>query len=545
MIPLPGCFDMLTSYQLVDLLIVGALVTALAVVGRHWVWPGSRHKNMPPGPKPLPILGNVLQMKPVDIYAQFRELNDKYGPLASLKVGAGNMIVIGGDGSLVRHLLDKRGAIYSNRPLQMATEIAGGGDALLFQQDTNKWRLARKHIVQHYASSVVKTEYVALQEAESVQLLYEFLHDPKYFMQHPMRFTTSVVTCLNYGIRCEKYEDPAVRGIEEIMFRVCELLMPGSKPPVEDFPWLRFVPDFISNWKAKSRKLGELMDKLYEDLAAIAWARGASGLNMNTLSYKLRASEGSNGLSRHFQAYIAGLVLEGGSDIVAGAILTCILALIKDTEAQDRARKEIDVLYDEDTLPAWANEQAMPFVRAVIKEVLRWRPPLPICIPHRLEQDDYYEGHFHPKNSAIICNTWAIHSNPERFEDPKTFKPERFIDHKLSMAESIAQGDPFQRDHFAFGAGRRSCPGVQVAEQDMFIALSRLLWAFEFSAPPGTDVNVEQSAFVGETVRHPREFPLIIKPRSERRKATIEREMAHAKEHVFSQYGVYKTEWTS
>ncbi|KDN48109.1 hypothetical protein RSAG8_03125, partial [Rhizoctonia solani AG-8 WAC10335] len=221
--------------QFVGLLGAGVFAISLAAVGRHWNWPGSRRKNMPPGPIPLPILGNVLQMKPVNIYAQFRELNDKYGPLASLKVGAGNMIVIGGDGSLFRHLLDKRGAIYSNRPLQMATEIAGGGDALLFQQDTNKWRLARKQIVQHYASSVVKTEYAGLQEAESVQLLHEFLHDPKHFMQHPMRFTTSVVTCLNYGVRCEAYEDPAVRGIEDAMFRVCELLMPGSKPPVEDF----------------------------------------------------------------------------------------------------------------------------------------------------------------------------------------------------------------------------------------------------------------------------------------------------------------------
>ncbi|KAJ1308478.1 hypothetical protein OPQ81_004182 [Rhizoctonia solani] len=466
------------------------------------------------------------------------------------------MIVIGGDGSLFRNLLDKRGAIYSNRPLQLATEIAGGGDALLFQQDTNKWRLARKQIIQHYAPSVVKTEYVALQEAESIQLLHDFLHDPQNFMQHPMRFTTSVVTCLtdggahpcgrpDYGVRCEAYEDPAVRGIEEIMLRVCELLMPGSKPPVEDFPWLRFVPDFISDWKARSKKLGKLMDKLYGDLADIAWARGTSGLNTNTLSFKLRTNEGSSGLSRHFQAYIAGLVLEGGSDIVAGTILTCILALIHDTAAQDQARREIDSLYDEDTLPRWADEQEMPFVRAVIKEVLRWRPPLPISIPHRLEQDDYYEGYFHPKDSAIVCNIWAIHSNPERFEDPTVFKPERFMDHKMSMVESIAQGDPFRRDHFAFGAGRRSCPGVQVAEQDMFIALSRLLWAFEFSAPPETRVNVEQSAFTGETVRHPKEFPLIIKPRSERRKATIEREMAHAKEHVFSQYGVYKTKSVS
>jgi hypothetical protein len=81
-----------------------------------------------------------------------------------------------------------------------------------------------------------------------------------------------------------------------------------------------------------------------------------------------------------------------------------------------------------------------------------------------------------------------------------------------------------------------------VAEQDVFIALSRLLWAFEFFAPPGTHVNVDQSAFTGETVRRPKEFPLVIRPRSERRKAIIEREMAYAKEHIFSQYGVYKPE---
>jgi hypothetical protein len=88
--------------------------------------------------------------------------------------------------------------------------------------------------------------------------------------------------------------------------------------------------------------------------------------------------------------------------------------------------------------------------------------------------------------------------------------------------------------------GRRSCPGVQLAEQGIFIALSRLLWAFEFSAPAGTPVNVEQSAFTGETVRHPKEFPLVIKPRSERRAATIDREMMLTKENIFSLYGLYK-----
>ncbi|QRW01674.1 cytochrome P450 family protein [Ceratobasidium sp. AG-Ba] len=280
------------------------------------------------------------------------------------------------------------------------------------------------------------------------------------------------------------YEDPAVHSVEDIVTRLCELFTPGAKPPVEDLPWLGYFPNFMSPWKSKAKRVGEVMEMLYEDLADIAWDRGVSGQNTNTLAYKFRMDEQATGLTRRQQAFACGIALEGGSDIVAGAILSCILALVHDP--------------------------------------------------------DSYENYTLPKDSTIICNIWAIHSNPERYEDPEVFKPERFLEHKMSAAESIAQGDPFKRDHFAFGAGRRSCPGVQIAEQGIFIALSRLLWAFEFSAPPGTTVNVDQSAWTGETVRIPKKFPLVIKPRSARRTETIEQEIILVKESVYSQYGVYK-----
>ncbi|KDN48128.1 hypothetical protein RSAG8_03144, partial [Rhizoctonia solani AG-8 WAC10335] len=131
-----------------------------------------------------------------------------------------------------------------------------------------------------------------------------------------------------------------------------------------------------------------------------------------------------------------------------------ILKMERDILLKPKMSNILRDLYDEETLPKWDDEQQMPFLRAVIKEVLRWRPPLPAAVPHRLEQDDYYEGYFIPKDSSIICNIWAIHSNTDRYEDPHLFKPERFLDHTMSMAESIAQGDPAKRDHFAFGAGR-------------------------------------------------------------------------------------------
>ncbi|CAE6461268.1 unnamed protein product [Rhizoctonia solani] len=297
---------------------------------------------------------------------------------------------------------------------------------------------------------MAKTEYFHIQEAESVQLVYDFLHQPQRFMEHVMRYTTSVVTCLNYGVRCTTYEDPAVRGIERIMEELSALNLAGAKPPVEAFPWLWYLPDRVMmNWKSRAKKTGELMDKVYGDLAHIGRERGINGLNSNTLANKLRESEHHSGLTQRQQAYTCGIGLEGGSDIVAGAICT----MIKDPVCQKRARDEIDSLCDEETLPRWEDEQQMPFIRAMVKEVLRWRPPIPAGLPHRLEQDDYYEGYFLPKDSTIIYSTWAIHSNPDRYDEPHLFKPERFLNDRMSMTDSAAQADPLKRDHFAFGAG--------------------------------------------------------------------------------------------
>ncbi|KAG8685934.1 hypothetical protein FRC08_012836 [Ceratobasidium sp. 394] len=255
-----------------------------------------------------------------------------------------------------------------------------------FQQEIDVWRASREQIAQHYNPTASKNEHFRVQEAESVQLLYEFLHQPESYMQHPMRYATSILTCLNYGIRCEAYEDPALHNLEDIVAHLRELFTPGAKSLADDFPWLGYLPDFLSPWRAKAKHVGEMAEGLYEDLADIAWDRGVSGQNANTLGFKFRLGEHASGLTRRQQAFTCGAVLEEGSDTVAGTILTCILALIHDPESQKHARGEIDSLYGEDALPGWNDEQSTPLVRAVVKEVLRWRPPKPIGIPYKLEQ---------------------------------------------------------------------------------------------------------------------------------------------------------------
>jgi cytochrome P450 len=105
------------------------------------------------------------------------------------------------------------------------------------------------------------------------------------------------------------------------------------------------------------------------------------------------------------------------------------------------------------------------------------------------------QGYFIPKNSGILNNVYTVCSDPTRYPDPRRFSPERYASNLLSFADTATHADPATRDLFTFGAGRRICQGMHVAERSMFIAISRLLWAFDFAAVPG---NVPDPAAISE-----------------------------------------------
>jgi cytochrome P450 len=107
--------------------------------------------------------------------------------------------------------------------------------------------------------------------------------------------------------------------------------------------------------------------------------------------------------------------------------------------------------------------------------------------PHAVTQDDYYQGYLIPKGAGVINNAYTISSNPYRYPDPRRFEPERYKDDHNTIAETATSSDVNVRDHFTFGAGRRICQGMHVAERSLFLGMSRLLWAFDFHPVPGKE----------------------------------------------------------
>ena len=143
-------------------------------------------------------------------------------------------------------------------------------------------------------------------------------------------------------------------------------------------------------------------------------------------------------------------------------------------EVQRRAQAEIDAVVGRDRLPTFADAPRLPYVRAIIKEILRWRPVLPFGVPHVATDEDWYEGMYIPKGTICIANIW--HCNRDRVvfgDDADEFRPERHLDENGELI-------PFetnQAEHVTFGFGRRICVGKDLATESLFIDTVRILWA--------------------------------------------------------------------
>jgi cytochrome P450 len=151
-----------------------------------------------------------------------------------------------------------------------------------------------------------------------------------------------------------------------------------------------------------------------------------------------------------------------------------MLAMLAYPETQARAQAEIDAVVGRARLPTFADYSSLPYIRAMVQEILRWSPVTPLGVPHRLTEDDWYEGRFIPKGTICIANVWQMNHDPEVYgENAAHFDPARHLD---------ANGDikpvPFDTKdgHVSYGFGRRECPGRHLANNSLFINIATILW---------------------------------------------------------------------
>ena len=140
-------------------------------------------------------------------------------------------------------------------------------------------------------------------------------------------------------------------------------------------------------------------------------------------------------------------------------------------EVQKRAQAELDAVVGRSRTPTFADLPHLPYIRAMVKEALRWRPVDPVGLPHLSTEDDWYEGMFIPKGTIVIANVWHLNRDPELYGvDAEHFNPARFLD-------TPCPPETKEEGHVTYGFGRRVCLGKHVANNSLFIDLAVTLWA--------------------------------------------------------------------
>ena len=145
-------------------------------------------------------------------------------------------------------------------------------------------------------------------------------------------------------------------------------------------------------------------------------------------------------------------------------------------ETQARAQAELDAVVGRTRLPTFADCPSLPYLRAMVKEVLRWRPIAPLSGPHRCTEDDWYEGMFIPKGAICLPNVWFMNRDPEIYgENAAHFDPARHLDANGDIAPGPLNAK--EEGHVSYGFGRRQCVGRYIANDSLFINIAVLLWA--------------------------------------------------------------------
>ncbi|KAA1476010.1 cytochrome P450 [Dentipellis sp. KUC8613] len=475
----------------------------------------------PPGPRGIPLIGSWFYMpsqKPQITYAKWSR--DYQSDLVSVNA-FGQPILIINSQKCAEALLEERSSIYSDRPSFTIVNLTGWDWFVGTLPYSDLWR-ARRRILQRELHENAILEYRPKQHTMVESLIKWLYKDPKDFKHYTYTAVASLSLSLAYGYEVKPRDDPLVEKLERASKIVIDLMLPGTSA-LNEIPLLNQLPSWFPGFGYKKRaKACRILthEVLHSPLDTVKQSVADGTASLSLASVLLRDNDAQDANERRNEEAViresVASIYSAGADATGGSLHHAIHTLVLKPDAQKQAQAEIDRVVGRDRLPSFDDRDALPYLGAVVREIMRWNNVGPLGIPHKNTQDDVYEGYFIPKGSFLFPNIWAMIHDPERYPDPMTFKPERFL-----QADGSLNDDDMRA---IFGFGRRVCPGRFIAVSTIWLAIAGMLAVFDFGLAKdaeGNDIPVENITTDGTSSR-PAPFQCSIKPRDSLAEALIQ-----------------------
>ncbi|KAL7203627.1 hypothetical protein ACSBR2_016818 [Camellia fascicularis] len=243
-----------------------------------------------------------------------------------------------------------------------------------------------------------------------------------------------------------------------------------------------------------SRTLPNVVQVLNHHEASIVWSSALSPWrNLRKICkehvFSTRCLDANQGLRQKKDLFVAG------TDTTSSTVEWAMAELLKKPKILAKAQAELKEVICNDGIVQEADISRLPYLQAVVKEILQLHPSAPLLLPHKAEANVEISGFMVPKHAQVLVNVWAIGRDSSIWLHPDSFVPERFLDLKVDM-----RGQGFEL--IPFGAGRRMCPGILLAYQMVHFMLASLLHSFDWKLGGGMESkDIDMSEKFGITLR--------------------------------------------
>ncbi|KAI0071515.1 cytochrome P450 monooxygenase [Panus rudis PR-1116 ss-1] len=511
------------------LLVIAALLGLLVYIS------SIRKEPLPPGPKRLPIIGNVHQLPKEFPEQTFAEWRKQFGDLIFIKLFRTPTIILNSR-EVAHELMEKRSKKYSDRHrLVFINEMIGLNHALANVRYGEEFRVQRKWIQEALQGKQTLDSYLPIMRRERHTLLHNLLETPENFVDHLGRYMSGVVMEISYGRQLQSNEDYIVKNTDEANAIAIQAGSAGNVI-VDVFPILKHIPGWMPGAGFKrlamhaNKLVRELYDRPYDEIRE-QMASGTASPSYATSLIERNTVDGK--IPSDYETYIKGALLTmftAGTETVGPdqrshasnthatftiidqtvtAMITFFLAMTRNPAVYKKMQEELDRVVGKDRLPELDDRDSLPYVEAVVKETLRWRPPTPLGLPHWTNEGDVFRGYRIPPQSSVIANIWGMSRDENVYQDADEFWPERFLPNERGAPEADSAD-------IVFGFGRRRCPGSDFALRNMFLLIASIASTLDIGKVTEGGVEITPSAeFVPGIVSRPKPFRCRITARSQ------------------------------
>ncbi|ONI13691.1 hypothetical protein PRUPE_4G238600 [Prunus persica] len=464
--------------------------------------------NLPPGPWKLPVIGNLHRLAGSLPHHRLRDLAKKYGPLMHLKLGEVSAVVVS-SAEFAKEVMKTHDLIFASRPTILAANILSYGSTDIgFAPYGEYWRQLRKICTLELLSTKRVQSFRPIREEEVVNLIQWIASRAG----SPINLTQEIYSS-TYTITSRTAFGKKTRDQEKFIYIVKEFVKAASGFALADiFPSVSLL-HLLSRMRPKLERLHKEADKIMGNIIkehqrnVVNTKSGEGEADEDLVDVLLKFHDHGNELefsltTENIKAVIFD-IFAAGSETSSTAVDWAIAEMIKNPRVMNMAQNEVRELFNRKGQVDETCIREMKYLNLVIKETLRLHPPGPLLLPRECGEKCEIDGYEIPVKSKVIVNAWAIGRDPNYWNEPESFNPNRFLDNSIDY-----KGTNFE--YIPFGAGRRMCPGVSFGLASVELPLALLLYHFDWKLPNGMKhEDLDMTEAFGATVKRKHDLHLI------------------------------------